>query len=664
MRSDTCSPRRSGSRHAGGFLLTLRRTTVAPAVGPAGESDPTFAYYNVPMKTTRFSERLWRATVPVVLVTSAACSNVSAPGGSPDAASGLTAERARVFLTDANATFLKLGVASSQAGWVAQNFITDDTEALDSRATQAFSDAAAKFAKEAVKFDKVQLEPDLRRQLDLLKVSLVLATPADPKTSEELTQLVSRMRGIYGKGKWCPDPAKPDACHNIDDVTKVLASSRNEAELRREWEGWHTISPPMKKDYARFAELSNQGAKELGFPDTGAMWRAKYDMPPDAFAKEVDRLWDQVRPLYVQLHAYVRMKLRQKYGPIVPENGPIPAHLLGNIWAQDWSNIYPLVAPPQSDAGFSLTDILKRRKVAPIEMVRIGERFYTSLGFAPLPETFWTRSLFVRPRDREVVCHASAWDIDAEADLRIKMCIDQTAEDFSTIHHELGHNFYQRAYKDQPVIFRDSANDGFHEAIGDTIGLSVTPEYLVRIGLLDKAPDSTRDIGLLMSRALEKVAFLPFGVVIDQWRWKVFSGEVKPDQYNSVWWELRQKYQGVAPSTSRGEEFFDPGAKYHVPDNTPYARYFLANILQFQFHRALAQAAGCKTPLHRCSIYESKDAGKRLEAMLRMGLSKPWPDALETLTGSRQMDATAIVDYFAPLKAWLDEQLKGKAVGW
>jgi len=606
---------------------------------------------------------MWLASAVGALALIAGCSKVSAPGA-PPGSGGPTADDVRTFLTGANANLLKLGVAAAQAGWVAQNFITDDTEALDSRATQAISDASARYAKEAVRFDKVDLPPELRRQLDLLKVSLVLATPSDPKASEELTRIVSRMRGLYGKGRYCLDPAKPDVCHNIDDVTRVLATSRNEPELRREWEGWHTISPPMKTDYARFAELSNTGAKELGFADTGAMWRSKYDMPPDAFAKELDRLWAQVSPLYLELHAYVRMKLRQKYGDVVPDKGPIPAHLLGNVWAQDWSNVYPLVAPANADPGFSLTDILKRKPVSPLDMVKIGERFYTSLGFAPLPPTFWSRSLFVRPRDREVVCHASAWDLDAESDLRIKMCIEQNAEDFSTIHHELGHNFYQRAYKDQPVIFRDSANDGFHEAIGDTIALSVTPEYLVRIGLLNAAPDASRDIGLLMTRALQKVAFLPFGLVIDQWRWKVFSGEVKPDQYNATWWALRQKYQGVAPSTPRGEEFFDPGAKYHVPDNTPYSRYFLADILQFQFHRALAQAAGCTQPLHRCSIYESKEAGQRLNAMLAMGMSKPWPEALNALTGSKQMDASAMLDYFAPLKAWLDEQLKGQPVGW
>jgi peptidyl-dipeptidase A len=360
------------------------------------------------------------------------------------------------------------------------------------------------------------------------------------------------------------------------------------------------------------------------------------------------------------------MKLREKYGDVVPANGPIPAHLLGNIWAQDWGNVFDLVASGTADQGYSLTDILKRRQVAPSEMVRIGERFYTSLGLAPMPDSFWQRSLFVKPADRDVVCHASAWDIDYKDDLRIKMCIDPTEEDFSTIHHELGHNYYQRAYNRLPILFRDSANQAFHEAIGDTIALSVTPEYLVKIGLLDTAPDASRDIGLLLSRALEKIAFLPFGLVIDQWRWDVFGGKITPATYNAAWWERRTRYQGVAPVSPRGEQFFDPGAKYHVPANYSYTRYFLAHILQFQFHRELSKIAGCSTPLHRCSIYGSQEAGRRLNAMLEMGQSRPWPDALEALTGSRQMDATAIVDYFAPLKTWLDEQLAAQhtKTGW
>ncbi len=608
----------------------------------------------MPIKT--WTRVIGAAAISASIITGMSCAGTSVPA--PAAAD------AKKFLDSVDETMKRLQIEQNRTGWVAQNFITDDTEAINARVTLGLINAIARFAKESTRFDKVDVPPDERRQLNLLKLSLVMATPEDAKEAEELTTIMARLEATYGKGKWCAAPAKPESCLNIDDITKIMATSRDEKRLREVWEGWHTVSPPMRKDYVRFAELSNKGAKELGFADTGAMWRAKYDMPADDFTKELDRLWDQVRPLYLELHAYVRMKLREKYGASVPAGGPMPAHLLGNIWAQDWSNVYPLVAPASADAGYSLTDILKRRTMGALDMVRTGERFYTSLGFAPLPKTFWERSLFLRPKDREVVCHASAWDIDLEADLRIKMCIDQTDEDFTTIHHELGHNFYQRAYKVLPILFRRGANDGFHEAIGDTIALSVTPEYLVRIGLLDKAPDSSRDIGLLMSRALSKVAFLPFGLLVDQWRWKVFSGEVRPADYNKAWWDLRLKYQGVAPPAARGEEFFDPGAKYHVPDNTPYTRYFLASILQFQFHRALAKTAGCTTPLHRCSIYDSKEAGQRLNAMLSMGLSRPWPDALGAISESRQMDASAILDYFAPLKQWLDERTKGQPIGW
>ena len=603
-----------------------------------------------------FRRRFRVSLVAVLALMVVSCSRGAAPAP--------TAAEAKKFIDDVNADLLKIGTIAAKAGWVAETYITDDTEALNARETQISIEAVKKYARDAVRFDHVTVEPDIRRQLNLLKLSLVMVTPSEPKEAEELATIAARMDATYGKGKWCEDASKPDSCLDINKITEIMANSRDEKRLRQVWEGWHTISLPMKKDYARFVELSNKGAKELGFLDTGAMWRSKYDMPADDFTRELDRLWAQVRPLYVKLHAYARIKLHEKYGDVVPPTGPIPAHLLGNIWAQDWSNIEPLVSPANADPGYSLTEILKRRNVSPVDMVKIGERFYTSVGFTVLPETFWQRSMLVKPQDREVVCHASAWDIDQVDDLRIKMCIHQTAEDFTTIHHELGHNFYQRAYDKLPVIFRDSANDGFHEAIGDTIALSVTPEYLVRIKLLDRAPDPSRDLGLLMNKALEKIAFLPFGLLVDQWRWKVFSGEVTPENYNRVWWELRQKYQGIAPVATRGDEFFDPGAKYHVPGNTPYSRYFLADILQFQFHRALSKIAGCTAPLNRCSIYESQEAGKRLNAMLSMGQSRPWQDALEALTGSRQMDATAILDYFAPLDKWLDDQLKGKPVGW
>jgi peptidyl-dipeptidase A len=577
---------------------------------------------------------------------------------------GTSPADAKAFLARVDADLLRLGNAANRAAWIQSTYITPDTEAMSAQATEALVSASTAFAKDAARFQKTAVSDVERRQLDLLRTSLTMAAPEDPKLAEELTRIAAAMEGAYGRGKFCPPGKSGDECLDVEAITKILAESRDPKQLEDAWAGWHTIGTPIKKDYVRFVDLSNQGARSLGFADTGAMWRGKYDMPADAFARELDRLWSQLQPLYTSLHTYVRARLRAKYGEIVPATGPIPAHLLGNLWQQDWSNIYPLVAPEGQAASesFSLTERLTAKKVDAIEMVRIAERFFTSLGLEPLPKTFWERSLFVKPRDREVVCHASAWDIDNEDDLRIKMCIDVTDEDFSTIHHELGHNFYQRAYKRQPAVFRDGANDGFHEAVGDTISLSITPEYLVKIGLLDKAPSTSSDIGLLLKAALERLAFLPFGLVVDQWRWQVFDGTIKPDRYNRAWWELKLKYQNVAPSKPRGEEFFDAGAKYHVPANTPYSRYFLAAILQFQFHRALTKTAGCTGPLHRCSIYGSKAAGEKLKAMLAMGASRPWPDALEAMTGQRQMDASAMADYFAPLKAWLDQQnAKGAA---
>lgn len=569
---------------------------------------------------------------------------------------------ARAFIDSAEQKLLVMGVEQSRADWVENTYITADTEALSAKADQRVIDATVDSAKQSTRFDSLALDPVTARKIKLLKLSLTVATPSDPKQSEELTRILSSMEGAYGKGKYCPKG--PESCMDIEQITKIMAESRDPKQLLDVWTGWHAISPPMRKDFARYVQLANQGARELGFQDNGAMWRSQYDMPPQDFAKELDRLWEQVRPLYTSLHAYVRWKLREKYGDAVPASGPLPAWLLGNIWAQDWSNIYPLVQPQNADPGYDLTALLKKRNTDWKQMVKYGENFFVSLGFAPLPQTFWERSLFLKPADRDVVCHPSAWDIDAVEDLRLKMCIQITGEDFLTIHHELGHNFYQRAYDKLPPLFRNSANDGFHEAVGDTIALSITPEYLVKIGLLDRAPDTSKDIGLLLHKALEKIAFLPFGLVIDQWRWKVFSGEIPPEKYNETWWQLREKYEGVAPPPGRTEQDFDPGAKYHVAANVPYMRYFLADILQFQFHRALSQAAGCTGPLNRCSIFENKTAGSRLNAMLEMGQSRPWQDALEQLAGTRQMDAGAIRDYFAPLQKWLDEQNQGKPVGW
>jgi peptidyl-dipeptidase A len=609
-------------------------------------------------------KRIWKWMAVAFL-----CSGISAGMARPQSrttAPPPTPEEAKKFIEDAEQRLFDVGVKAGRAAWVQQNFITVDTEQIAADAGEEANTLATKYAKEAHRFDKVALSPELARKRLLLELAAGFPAPDDPKLQKELAQIESSLDGDYGMGKWCPDGANK-RCLDVTAVGKLMATSRDPEELKRAWLGWHAVGAPMRQRYTRMVELGDEGARQLGYPDVGVLWRSNYDMPPDQFAKDMDRLWEQLRPLYLSLHAYVRGQLAKKYGKdVVPPNGPIPAHLLGNIWAQEWNNVYDLMDSPKPPQSFDLTKILVDRRTDPKGMVKYGENFFTSLGFPPLPQTFWERSLLTKPADREVVCHASAWDVDSKDDLRVKMCIQINEEDFRTIHHELGHNFYQRAYNTLPPIFQGSANDGFHEAVGDTIALSVTPEYLKKIGLIDAVPPASGDTDYLLQKALEKVAFLPFGLVIDKWRWEVFSGQVKPDEYNKAWWALRLKYQGVAPPVVRSEADFDPGAKYHVPGNVPYARYFLAAIYQFQFHRALCKTAGVDGPLHRCSIYANKAAGEKLNQMLSLGQSKPWPEAMEVITGQKDADASAIADYFAPLKTWLDEQNKknGYPVGW
>ncbi|WP_330148737.1 M2 family metallopeptidase [Shewanella xiamenensis] len=572
--------------------------------------------------------------------------------------------QAIAFIQDAEAQMAQLSIEVNRAEWIYSNFITEDTAALSAAVGEKVSAASVKFATEAAKYANVELDPANARKLNILRSALVLPAPLDPAKNAELAQISSELNGLYGKGKYCFADGK---CMTQPELSTLMAESRDPAKLLEAWKGWREIAKPMRPLFQREVELANEGAKDLGYANLSELWRSQYDMKPDEFSQELDRLWGQVKPLYESLHCYVRGELNNEYGDaIAPKTGPIPAHLLGNMWAQQWGNVYDLVAPNDADPGYDVTELLEQKGYDEQKMVKQAESFFTSLGFAPLPESFWSRSLFLQPKDRDVVCHASAWDLDNLDDIRIKMCIQKTAEDFTVIHHELGHNFYQRAYKQQPFLFKNSANDGFHEAIGDTIALSITPSYLKQIGLLEDVPDASKDIGLLLKQALDKIAFLPFGLMIDQWRWKVFSGEITPAQYNQAWWELREKYQGVKAPTDRSEADFDPGAKYHVPGNVPYTRYFLAHILQFQFHKALCETAGDKGPVHRCSIYGNQAAGEKLNKMLALGASQPWPVALKEVTGTEMMDASAVLDYFAPLKIWLDEQNKAanRQCGW
>ena len=578
----------------------------------------------------------------------------------------LTPDGARAFIADAEKDLFDFSVIGQRAAWVNNTYINDDTDALNAYFGTIGTEKGVKYATLAAQYSRVPgLDPDVARKLNILRGALVLAAPQTPGAAGELNDIATRLQSTYGKGR---------ATHNGktitgDDAEALMGELRKPNETKEIWQSWHeNVGRPMRVDYTRMVAIANQGAKELGYADTGAMWRSQYDMSPEEFSAMYDRLWAETKPLYDQLHCYTRTKLNQKYGDAVqPKTGPIRADLLGNMWAQEWGNIYDVVAPKGSgDIGYDLEALLRAKKYTPEKMVKAGEGFYTSLGFAPLPASFWTRSQITRPQDREVICHASAWDLDNKDDLRIKMCTKVNADDFVTIHHELGHNFYQRAYNQQPYLYLNGANDGFHEAIGDFIALSVTPEYLVQIGLLDrnKVPDSSKDTGLLLRQAMDKVAFLPFGLLVDKWRWGVFNGSITPANYNQSWVDLKREYQGITPPVARSEADFDPGAKFHIPANTPYARYFLARILQFQFYKAACDMSGWKGPLHRCSFYGNKEVGTRLNQMLNMGASKPWPDALQAFTGNREMTAKPMLEYFAPLQTWLEEQNRGKQCGW
>ncbi|MBX3725103.1 MAG: M2 family metallopeptidase [Xanthomonadales bacterium] len=555
----------------------------------------------------------------------------------------------------------------SAAQWIASTYINEDSQLVASRANERhlawLNEANAKARRYAGQAES--LAPAVRRSLDLLRLATAMPAPSDPARRSELTEIAARLEATYGSGKHCRDEADPATCRDLGALSQVLARDRDWDAQLDAWAGWHTISRPMRADYVRFAALVNEGAGELGYANAGEMWRAGYDMPAADFEAETDRLWDQVKPLYEQLHCHVRETLRSQYGARMPGDGTIPAHITGNMWAQDWSALYPMLEPFPGASSLDVDAALAASGMDARAMTRLAEDFYTSLGMPALPESFYQRSQFTKPADREVVCHASAWDMNLEGDVRIKMCIQPTEEEFTTIYHELGHIYYYLAYNPLPPLFQAGAHDGFHEAIGDTVVLSLTPQYLAQIGLAgDAGAGDQATLNAQMKMALSKVVFLPFGKLIDQWRWAVFDGRVPQERYNAAWWELRQRYQGVSAPMPRSEEDFDPGAKYHVPGNTPYTRYFLAHILQFQFQRALCDAAGHEGPLHECSIYGSKEAGERFWAMLAKGNSQPWQDTLFELTGTREMDASAILDYFAPLMAWLQERNAGRDCGW
>jgi peptidyl-dipeptidase A len=599
----------------------------------------------------------------ILIAVAAVMSGCSQHGGDSHSKAAAPTETAEEFVDRINAESKVWWRERNAASWVNVTYINEDTSIVQAKANERYAAWHSAAVEQAKSYDGQDLDATTRRAIDTLKLGAAMVAPNDDAKRGELAKILAEMEGAYGAGKYC---RSEDDCMSGNELELAMNQSKDYDELLEYWVGWREIAPPMRDKYARFVELSNEGAKEFGHDDLGALWRSTYDMSAAEFETDTARLWNQVKPLYDELHCHVRAKLGEHYGEDkVPASGPIPAHLLGNMWAQEWGFIYDIMEPYPGVSDLDVDSTLKTKNYSPQEMVRSAEDFYVSLGFDRLPDSFWERSQFTAPRDRDVVCHASAWNLDGDDDLRIKMCIKQTYDELRVIYHELGHNYYQRAYNQQPMLFREGANGGFHEAIGDAVTLSMTPEYLAEVGLVASAEQSEQAvINRQMQQALDKIAFLPFGKLIDEWRWKVFSGEVAPENYNQAWWDLRLQYQGVAPPVERTEANFDPGSKYHVPANVSYTRYFVARILQFQFQRALCEAAGHEGLLSDCSVYGSKEAGAKLQAMLEPGSSVPWQDTLEKLTGTREADATAIIDYFEPLMGYLKEQNANRSCGW
>ena len=606
--------------------------------------------------------KLLLSTVLLSIVVISSCSSQQAPA--------LNESDVETFLERVELEDKTLGPVASSAYWLQANFITYDSQKVVADYGKRFQLLALERARQASTFDDVEVSGENRRKLNLIKNSFVMPSPLDDTLAGEIANIMAELDAMYGAGQHCFGEGD---CYDLEAFEGVIDNSRDPDELLKAWEGWRNIGTPMKDKYLRMVEIGNLGAKDLGYEGLTDLWFSQYDMPAEEFLAETDRVWDELKPLYDALHCHVRSELSEHYGEeVVSKEGVLPAHVLGNMWGQSWANVYDLVYTPDNpnaSSGIDLTKILEEKNIDEIEMTKIAENFFISLGFQPLPDTFWERSLFVKPQDRSVVCHASAWNLDADAnDLRIKMCIERNAEDFSTIHHELGHIFYYQAYNStQPSVFQSGANDGFHEAVGDLLSLSITPEYYNKIGLISEAEakDATSDpISLLMQQALQGVVSVPWTLMLDKWRAGVFSGETSESQLNDSWWELREYYQGIGVPRERGADAFDPGAKYHIPGNTPYTRYYLAQILQYQFHESLCNQMGFEGPLHECSIYDNELAGKKLRAMLSLGQSQEWQVALEALTGTRSLSGKSMLNYYKPLKDWLDVQNTDRTCGW
>ena len=571
---------------------------------------------------------------------------------------------ALAFLTRAEQEIAQADEANQRARWVNQTYLTEDTTWLSARANESFTALQMRLSREAAAFKGPKLAPTTLRRLSLLTLAIRSPSPPDAGEGREWADVQAGLVSDYNR-HYVADGER--RLGSYGEVRRAMETTDDPAALQQLWVKWHAVGQGLEPAYQRFVELSRVGAKSLGFADVGEIWRAAYDMPPDAMAGDVERLWADIKPLYVQLHCYTRAKLAAAYGTgVQPSDGPIRIELTRNPMGMYWVGAYDRIATDFPAPSYDLDTILESRRPTGRAMAEYADRFWTSMGLPAMPASFWAQSMFDKPRDREVVCPGSVSIVHGPDDVRLKMCAGANAVDFTTVHHEVGHAVYALAYRDQPYLFRASANDAFHEAVADLGALSITPSYLQRIGLIDssQAPGSDQDLGLLMRMALQRVTFMPFSVIVDKWRWKVFSGQIPPERYDGAWWDLVARYQGLSPMETRREGSFDIASLPHVTSNVSYIRYFYAYLLEFQLFKAACDSAGWKGPLHRCTLYGDQLAGSHLKTMLAMGASRPWQDALAVGAGTAQVSADGMLAYFRPLREFLERENAGRQCGW
>lgn len=579
------------------------------------------------------------------------------------------------YLQNLNKAIAKHTNKETEASWNYASNINDENERIKNEVSAEVAKFMKEVSKDIQKFNwRTYESPDMRRQFKMLSKLGYAALPESEYN--EYLEVMSTMESNFAKVRVCDFKDEKKCDLSLEpEIEERIRKSRDPKELEYYWRAFYDkAGTPLRATFEKYVELNTKAAKLNNFTSGAELWLDEYEDP--TFEKQLEDIFSEIRPLYLQIHGYVRYRLNKHYGDdIVPPKGPLPMHLLGNMWAQQWSEIAELVSPFPDKPLVDVTQEMVKQGYTPKKMFEMGDDFFTSMGLKKLPTAFWEKSVLEKPTDgRDLICHASAWDFYLVDDVRIKQCTRVTMDQFFTVHHELGHIQYFLQYQHLPFVYRTGANPGFHEAVGDVLSLSVsTPKHLERVNLLKnyKRDDEAR-INQLFLTALDKIVFLPFAFTMDKYRWALFRGQVPKDQWNCAFWKLRDEYSGIEPPVVRTEKDFDAPAKYHVSADVEYLRYLVSFIIQFQFYKSACIKAGQydptnpELPLDNCDIYGSKAAGDALHAMLSLGASKAWPDALEAFNGERTMTGKAIAEYFEPLRVWLEaENIKNNVhIGW